>query len=307
MIVYRELATLAKDLGISSRTLYAVSNSLSDHYIKTEIPKKDGTSRVLSVPDKVLKRIQRAINEVILSQEPISRYATAYRPAVSIRLNALPHVGKKRVLKLDIAHFFDSIRYSTVKNLVFPAERYSEQNRILLSMLCYYRDVLPQGAPSSPAITNIILRDFDEKVGAACDARGVSYTRYCDDMTFSGEFDADEIVSLVSKELKPLGLVLNKRKTVSASRGGRQSVTGIVVNEKLNVEKSYKRRIRQEMYFCGKYGVEAHLERLEADITPEKYLASLLGRINHVLQITPDNREFSEYKTAVIALIKKYS
>ena len=188
MIVYRELSSLEKDLGFHAKTLYAVSNNLGKHYHNVQLPKKSGGIRKLSVPDELLKSIQRKITDVLLIPMPVSQYAKAYRYGSSTTRNARHHVRKNVILKLDIMHFFDSIRYSTVKNLVFPEEIYAENLRILLTMLCYYRDALPQGAPSSPAITNIILYGFDEQIGHWCRDKNISYTRYCDDMTFSGDF-----------------------------------------------------------------------------------------------------------------------
>lgn len=185
-IVYQEGPSLARDLGLPLRTLYAVSNRIPAHYHRAEVPKRDGGVRVLRVPDPVLKDIQRRIARVLLSGMPVSPHATAYRYGAGVVENARRHVGRPELLKLDILHFFDSIRYIQVKEAAFPAEIYAEPLRILLSMLCYDRDVLPQGAPTSPWIANLVLRPFDEKLGAWCRARGVVYTRYCDDLAFSG-------------------------------------------------------------------------------------------------------------------------
>lgn len=305
MIVYRELDSIEKDLGISLRTLYALSNSVNKHYHETRIPKVDGSARVLSVPDEALKRVQRAIAERLLAYEPVSVYAKAYKVGGGVRRNAAYHVGKEKLLKLDIHHFFDNIRYSTVKDKVFPAERYAEPIRILLAMLCYRGDVLPQGAPTSPVISNIVMREFDETVGAWCRERGISYTRYCDDMTFSGTFDENEVTAFVIKALLPLGLRLNPKKTRCLTAGERKTVTGVVVNEKLNTTKEYRREIRQALYFCRRFGVEEHLRRRGDSKDAYAYLSGLLGRVNYVLQITPDNREFRAYKEEIIALIKE--
>lgn len=183
MIIYRELSSLEQDLGISAKTMYAVSNNLGKHYHTVKLPKKNGGYRELSVPDPLLKSIQKQITNTLLVHMPVSRYATAYCYGSSTLRNAKHHIGKRVVLKLDILHFFDSIRYSTVKDAAFPSKIYSEPLRILLTMLCYYKDVLPQGAPSSPAITNIIMFSFDEHLGQWCRERNIAYTRYCDDMT----------------------------------------------------------------------------------------------------------------------------
>ena len=295
MIVYKELASIEQDLGFSARTLYGLSNHLEKHYHNVFIPKSDGSKRKLSVPDLILKRVQKSIADNILVQFPVSRYAKAYKVGSSVQRNAQPHIGKKKLLKLDIEGFFDHILYSQVKDIVFCEEKFAEPIRILLTMLCYYKESLPQGAPTSPAITNIIMFDFDETVGAFCNKKNIAYTRYCDDMTFSGDFDEGEVITFVKKELFKLGLFLKNRKTVVVPASKRQTVTGIVVNEKLNITKEYKRNIRQEMYYIQKFGMDEHLNKL--GISDKRgYLLSLKGRISFVLQTIPNNREFVEYR-----------
>lgn len=295
MIVYKELCSIEKDLGFSSKTLYGLSNNLEKHYHTVCIPKSDGSQRKLSVPDLILKSVQKSIADHLLIQYPISKYAKAYKVGSSVQKNARPHVGKKKVLKLDIEGFFDHIWYSQVKDKVFNQEKYSEPIRVLLTMLCYYKDSLPQGAPTSPAITNIIMYDFDETVGAFCNEKSIAYTRYCDDMTFSGDFDEKEVISLVKNELSKLGLHLKNRKTSVIPAIKRQRVTGIVVNEKVNVAKEYKKKIRQELYYIRKFGLDGHLHKIGMS-DREKYVLSLRGRIAFVLQTIPNDGEFLEYK-----------
>lgn len=295
MIVYRELASIEQDLGFSARTLYGLSNNLEKHYHNVLIPKSDGSKRKLSVPDLILKNVQRSIADNILSQYPNSKYAKAYKTGSNVVQNAQPHVGKKKILKLDIEGFFDHILYSQVKDIVFYKEKFAEPIRVLLTMLCYYKESLPQGAPTSPAITNIIMYDFDETVGAFCFKKNIAYTRYCDDMTFSGDFDEEEIISFVKGELRKLGLFLKNRKTAIIPATKCQTVTGIVVNEKLNITKEYKKAIRQEMYYIRKFGLDEHLSKL--GISDKRgYLLSLRGRIAFVLQTIPNDREFAGYR-----------
>ncbi len=295
MITYRELSSLVEDLGFSSKALYSVSNHIHKHYKPVTLKKPNGESRQLYVPDDFLKAIQKSINNKLLSLEEISPYATAYVMGGSTKKNARAHVGKPVVLKLDIRHFFDHIIYPMVKR-AFSEDRYSEQNRVLLAMLCTYKDALPQGAPTSPTISNIIMREFDNTVGSWCSERGVAYTRYCDDMTFSGDFDPKPVISMVKSELKKLGFFLNDKKTVVVRRGQRHCVTGIVVNEKLSVPISYKKQIRQEMYYCMKHGVAAHLERTGSAEDARNYAAKLLGRVNYVLSIEPQNAQMLRYR-----------
>ena len=295
MIVYKELSSIEKDLGFPIKTLYGLSNNLEKHYHNVFIPKSDGTKRKLSVPDLILKNVQRSIVDNILAYYPISKYATAYKVGSSVQKNARPHVNKKKILKLDIEGFFDNIIYSRVKDVVFYEDKFSEPIRILLTMLCYYRESLPQGAPTSPAITNIIMYDFDEKIGEYCAEKGVSYTRYCDDMTFSGEFDEKEIITLVREELRKLGLFLKNRKTTLINNSKRQTVTGIVVNKKINLTKEYKKKIRQEVYYIEKFGLENHAKN-QGITDVNGYLISLQGRIAFVIQTCPEDYEFNRYR-----------
>lgn len=303
MIVYRELSSLVHDLGFDAKTLYAVSNTVEKHYHEVRLPKPDGGFRVLCVPDPLLKAIQRRITRVLLVHMPISPHATAYRYGGSTLRNAAAHVGQPTVLKLDIRRFFDHILYSSVKEKAFPAEIYAEPLRILLSMLCYRRDVLPQGAPSSPAITNIIMKAFDDEVGAWCGVRKIHYTRYCDDMTFSGDFAPEEVTSFVSARLRELGFFLNRRKTKVTSSGQRQAVTGIIVNEKLNIPSAYRRKLRQELHFCRKFGVPDHMARLGIPGTEAHYLNQLLGRVSYALSIAPGIPELEAGRAWLLDLL----
>ena len=294
MKTYDVLDSLEQDLGFSAKTLYGLSNNLDKHYRNRFIPKHDGSKRKLSIPDLILKRVQRSIADNILADYPISRYAMAYTQGSSVQKNASLHVGKQKILKLDIDGFFDHITYSKVKDCVFCKENYSEPIRILLTMLCYYNESLPQGAPNSPSITNIIMYDFDEKIGKYCEENNISYTRYCDDMTFSGDFDEKAVIFVVKDELRKLGLFLKRRKTAVIPNTKRQTVTGIVVNEKIGLTKKYKNKIRQEIYYIKKHGIDGHLSKI-GEPNKQHYLNSLKGRVAFVLQTIP-NEEFLGYK-----------
>lgn len=295
MIVYRELSSLTLDLGFSKRTLYAASNNIEKHYHKIKIPKSDGEFRELLVPDDSLKAIQRSIASTLLARGEISPYATAYRYGGSTLVNARPHRGKSLVLKLDIRHFFDHITYPMVKEKVFTREKYSEANRVLLSVLCVYTHTIPQGAPTSPYISNIIMREFDNQTGEWCKNKGICYTRYCDDMTFSGNFDSREVIKFVSENLKKMGFFLNRKKTVVIHDGQKKTVTGIVVNDKLSVPAVYRRRLRQEIYYCQKYGVASHMREQKIQMNETAYLQQLLGRVNYALSVEK-SEEMKRYR-----------
>lgn len=304
MIVYKELSSLTNDLGVSAKVLYSLSNHITSHYYQTKILKKNGEYRELSVPNEFLKAVQKRIVEKLLVYEEVSPYASAYRYGASTVKNAYPHLNQNTILKLDIRHFFDHIIYPVVKEKVFVKEKYSEKNRILLSILCLYNDALPQGAPTSPIISNIIMKDFDNMVGEWCKEKRIRYTRYCDDMTFSGDFNYKEVISFVKKELKKMGFYLNDKKSVVAHKGQKQIVTGIMVNEKINTPLSYRKKIRQELYYCKKFGIASHLQRKQLDISEQDYLRNLLGRVNYVLSVDATNIEMLGYKKWLIDKIK---
>lgn len=296
MIIYKEISSIEQDLGYDIKTLYSMSYSLHKHYVSVKVPKKQGGYRVLSIPDTPLKCIQKRIADVLLSQMAVSPYAKAYRRGGSTIKNAAPHTNKQIVLKLDIRDFFNNILYSTVKEKAFPQEKYAENMRILLSVLCYCHDALPQGAPTSPTISNIILCDFDNAVGSWCAAHDIAYTRYCDDMTFSGDFNPKAVINHVEVELKKIGLFLNSKKTVVARQSGKQIVTGIVVNKKINIPREYKKGVRQEIYYCKKFGIKNHMAFVNIDDTPETYVLKLLGKVNYILSVCPNDKEFIDYR-----------
>ena len=119
-------------------------------------------------------------------------------------------------------------------------------------------------------------------------------------MTFSGDFDSREVIDLVRKELRKMGLFLNDKKTIRVMRGQRQTVTGIVVNEGMSVPSAYRKKLRQEVYYCRRFGVEEHLKRTGNAETPESYLPKLLGRINYACAVMPDDRELKGEKRWVM-------
>ena len=304
MIVYTELETLENDLGFKSSVLYGVSSNLSRHYVLALLRKPDGSFRHLSVPDGVLKSIQRAIYEKLLFHMPVSPYATAYRAGSSTYKNALPHCGKKMLLKLDIHDFFGSILYSAVKEKAFPEKIYSEPLRVLLTNLCYYNDSLPQGAATSPAIANIIMYDFDMKVGTWCKTKNITYTRYCDDMAFSGDFNVPEVYDFVRRALMGEGFYLSYGKTRVLNKDTRQSVTGLIVNEKPSVPRAYRDKLRQELFYMQKYGILDHMQKTDIDLSVPEYLQSVLGKVNYVLSVTPDHEGLLSARQWLIMQLK---
>ncbi|GKX57278.1 reverse transcriptase [Leminorella grimontii] len=293
--------------------LYALSNRSDRHYRKIVLTKRSGGLRTLYAPDILLKSVQRNILRNVLSLFPLSPFATAYREKCSTLDNASPHVAQSNVLKLDIENFFDSITFFHVHRL-FKKTELPAAVVTLLTHLCCHRDVLPQGAPTSPTISNLVMKRFDDVIGLWCQERDIVYTRYCDDMTFSGDFDARQVKNKVRGLLYDMGFTLNARKSRLITANQRQTVTGIVVNQKPQLTRDIRRKLRQEVYFCQRFGVASHLVQT-GDFNPQespreqrlRYLQSLQGKIAYLLQINPDDAEFQNARSAVRQLLKEES
>ena len=163
------------------------------------------------------------------------------------------HVGSNYFLRIDIKDFFESIKYEHFENFMYEMETFKDKNnegiiKIIWNIISY-NDYLVQGAVSSPMISNLIFRRTDQRILKYCQELGIKYTRYADDMTFSGDFHPGKIISKVKRQLNDLGLKLNDEKTRTRGRGQRQEVTGIVVNEKMQLPRPERKKIRQEMHY----------------------------------------------------------
>lgn len=125
-------------------------------------------------------------------------------------------------------------------------------------------------------------------------------------MTFSGNFCAEEIIDFVKNKLSGMGFFLNSKKIVVAHDGQQKNVTGIVVNEKLNVASKYRKDIRKSIYYCKKYGIHSHVEHQNLCVSDVIYLQKLLGKVNYVLAVKPEDDEMWEYRNFIIEETKKY-
>lgn len=161
------------------------------------------------------------------------------------------------------------------------------------------------------------MKEFDDELGTFCRNCRIRFDRYSDDMIFSGDFNPGMIIRKVRTMLQEMGMELNNEKTVIAGRGSRQMVLGIVVNEKIQLSSDYRRKLRQEVYYCSKYGVENHIIKSNAEkyiirdkkngilrVNTTGYLMSLRGKINYALYINPDDLKMVEYRESVDALWK---
>ena len=292
---------LSRLVGYDYAYLLAASNSPRWFYKHYEIPKKSGGVRNIEEPFPSLKDIQTWILENILtpaSEKFVAPVAKAFMPGINLRDNARFHRGKQVVVALDLHDFFGSVGFSEVYG-VFNKLGYNKSVVMMLTRLCLFRGSLPQGAPTSPMLSNLMFFDLDNKIFRYCQRRKIRYTRYADDMTFSGDdVDVTRLITYVRMVVSTKHLKLNEEKTKVMRRGASQRVTGVVVNDKLQVAKTYRDKVRQEVYYCIKYGFENHIKRIELPEwikTVPVYQHHLLGKINFILQINPKDEEFVRY------------
>lgn len=217
-----------------------------------KIPKKHGKFRIIEEPCPELKVRQNEILRELEARLPISDHAHAFVQGRGIVSMAKPHVGKEYVACCDISDFFPSITVEKLRHRLRDGPRLHEY---IDDVTNDFRDGkgqrLPQGAPTSPIISNSFLYDLDEEMYQVASARGCSYTRYADDLVFSGSTRKDmENLLAVSKIIieSSYDLKVNIKKTKIMHRTQRQTVCGIVVNEKLNVARDKRKRLRAEIH-----------------------------------------------------------
>ena len=252
---------MVRRLGVSEGELRTVEIS----YKAFSIPKRSGGMRTVLAPNPVLKSIQRRILRRLLAPLRSHPHATGFERGHSIVTNAWPHVGQDVVIKLDIRDFFGSTRAERVADF-FNRVGWDDGAVELLTRICTYQGCLPQGAPTSPRLSNLVNRKMDERLAPLAGTRGMAYSRYADDITLSGPARvpnltgrdpktssrdlepltrANEMIFLVKEVLSDCGYTLHTEKKLRiARRHDRQTVTGLVVNEKVQLPRATRRRLR---------------------------------------------------------------
>lgn len=256
------------------------------YYRKSEIEKKNGGMREILIPAMKLRIVQRWILKNILYNIRVSDYAMGFRKKYSIATNAKIHTGKKCVVNMDLKDFFPSITQKQVFQ-IFYYYGYTIDVSYLLSRLCTHEGRVPQGAPTSPYLSNIICLKLDKRLSKLAEKYEADYTRYADDITFSGGAGLKSIILRVKEIIEDEGFVVNEKKTRIQFDYQGQEVTGINVSgEKITVNKRYKKKIFQEIYYCKKYGPSNHLKHVGCD--KRFYKEHMYGKAYFVHMIEPD-------------------
>jgi RNA-directed DNA polymerase len=217
-------------------------------YQEFSIPKRSGRGmRAIASPAPHLLALQRQILRRLLARLRTHDAAMGFEPGRSIVTNALPHVGRPVVLRFDIRDFFSSTSAQHVQRF-FQAIGWDQAAARRLTELCTWRGALPQGAPTSPRLANLVNWRLDARLHGLATRHGAVYTRYADALTFSFVDDDRDRIKYVAYEVKQIvageGYRLNLRKLRIIRRHQQQRVTGLVVNERVNLPRSTRRRLR---------------------------------------------------------------
>lgn len=271
------------------------------HYYKFTIPKRSGGQRVILAPKREIKALQRHILRELLDHFRPSDAAHGFIQGRSIVSNAAPHVGHPFMLKLDLKDFFPSISVWRVQR--FFAQIYPSAVAAALALLMteYDREIvewhgetyyvstgtrhLIQGAPTSPMMANILAYRLDWRLAGLAKSHGFAYTRYADDLTFSGD-NLDHtlrILDVAQRIIADEGFAVNPAKTRIARRSSRQIVTGVVVNDQLSSPREVRRTLRAILNNAQRTGLVAQ----NRDQRPD-FRAYLRGLIGYIREINPD-------------------
>lgn len=224
-------------------------------YIIRKIPKKNGEFRVISEPRPKLKTQQKTILEWLMARGVApSQYSHAFIKNRSILTNARLHVGKRVIIRVDIKDFFGSITKVQVASAL-TKEGLSDDDAKRIADICTLDECLPQGSPTSPLLSNLVLKwKLDYRLAGlarnwADGRRNTAYTRYCDDMIFSSQdTKLNMILPIVQKFVDEAGFTINRDKTKVLRSGNKQVVTGVVVNKVPNIRRQERRRFRAELH-----------------------------------------------------------
>jgi hypothetical protein len=264
-------AALAAALELNVKALrYFSTHTARDgcaHYVTFAIPKRTGGERLIMAPKTRLKRLQRLLNAQLVTKLPVSEYAHGFLGGHSVRTNAEPHVGKDVILRLDITDFFGTIHFGRVRGLLialgygYPvatvlAALMTEAVRqpVVVGETRFFAPVgprtCPQGAPTSPGLSNAVVVKMDRRLAGLARRYGFAYTRYADDLTFSGNdiAGAHALRLLATRVIEEEGFAVNQRKTQIRRNGSRQMVTGVVVNDVLGLSRQDRRRLRAAIH-----------------------------------------------------------
>lgn len=283
-----EIEHLSQIMNIDHLGFVKMVNSPESFYRSFRIRKARGGYRNIDAPYPSLQSCQRWIYKNILLKLDVHTSAHGFVNGRSIFSNASSHLNQKALLKLDLKDFFPSISINWVINL-FSSLGYPPNVTFYLASLCCFDGVLAQGAVTSPYLSNLLLRGLDVRLNSLASKYDLIYTRYADDMAFSGEYIPHKFIDIANGVITDFGLSLNETKSRLHTRPGKRIVTGLSVSgNEIRLPRSYKRKLKQELFYIRKYGFVSHISKKK--IKHPFYLESLIGKLNFLSQAEPNNQ-----------------
>lgn len=290
---------LSKLLNIEFEGFKRVIENAS--YREFSIPKAKGGKRIIEAPNENLLLIQKRLNTYLqavyytLKPKEVYGFVQSVKDephAHTIITNAQNHIGKGHVLNIDLKDFFHSISAIKVREIFqAPLFSFSEDLATCLALICCWNKRIPMGAATSPVVSNLICIGFDEQLITLAKKYDLVYTRYADDLTFSSDNSiSEEAISNIKKVISENEFSINERKFRLQSKYRQQTVTGIKVNTKPNVDRRYIRNIRAALHDISSNGLEtATSKHFKIKEVNEKlvntFLLNLTGKINFVGQV----------------------
>lgn len=290
---------LSKLLDIRKDTLIPIIFDVDSQYCSFQIPKRNGGVRSICAPYPTLMFIQRWIYDNILSDKEIHPAATGFIKQKSIVDNAKAHLDQRCLLKMDLKDFFPSI---TKQNIyyIFKGFGYSRKVAWNLATFCSFEGVLPQGAPTSPALSNILAKKLDRRLAGFAKKFDLIYTRYADDLTFSGYSISAKMIQYIEEIIQDQKFRVNKEKTKLIIGNKQKIITGISISSnKITIPKERKREIRKNIYHVLTKGLFEHLKNIGKN--DAIYIERLLGYLYFWKSVEPENQYVEE---SIISLLK---
>lgn len=281
------------------RSVNVISHSPENFYRKFHIPKRKGGTREINAPYPSLLTLQRIILDKIQPYLKIHESCFSYRKNVSFIDNAAHHLGSKEILSLDIEDFFGNISRQKVFNIL-SLSGFNNRLSNEITYLVTYQDSLPQGAPTSPLISNAIFYKIDERLSKLSKKLNLKYSRYADDITFSGEKIPSNLPKYIGAILLQHGFSLNKGKTTLKNEMAKKIITGVsITSGKLMVPRAFKRKLRADIHRFEKNNYV-----ISSPFDPMLY-ERLIGKLNFILQIEPENNYAIEKVKTILKQYKK--
>lgn len=236
---------------ISKYTLYQLSYHANKYYFVYDIPKKSGKPRTICQPSKKLKGLQSWILINILDKLKVSTSCKGFEKGTSIANNAESHKGANTILTIDLSNFFPTINSLKVYN-VFRAVGYNKLISTILTKICVYDNCLPQGSPCSPKLANLVAWSLDVRIQGYVGKRGITYTRYADDLSFSGLNPAKvvNVIPMIKTIIEDEDFHINPKKTRVAGSSRAKIVTGLILtNDSFGVGREKYKELRKKIYY----------------------------------------------------------